>query len=117
MPSSPTFPDFAVAFLARFVKPSDSAKARAELPNLKQTSTVEASFASWPVTVTHRAQVRCMTAHSNHHTLDSMDQLTKAATEAIANTYQWLQDRFSEWNGSISVDEEVELSYNQGSST
>ena len=45
MPPVPTFPDFAAVLLARFVKPSDSAKARVELPTLKQTSSVEA-FAS-----------------------------------------------------------------------
>ena len=36
---------FSQAFLARFVKPSDSAKARAEIPHLKQIDSVE-SFAS-----------------------------------------------------------------------
>ena len=36
---------FSQAFLARFVKPSDSAKARVEIPHLKQIDSVE-SFAS-----------------------------------------------------------------------
>ena len=40
-----TFEMFSQAFLARFVKPSDSAKARAEIPHLKQIDSVE-SFAS-----------------------------------------------------------------------
>ena len=39
------FEMFSQAFLARFVKPSDSAKARAEIPHLKQSDSVE-SFAS-----------------------------------------------------------------------
>ena len=43
--SASTFEMFSQAFLARFVKPSDSAKARAEIPLLKQTDSVE-SFAS-----------------------------------------------------------------------
>ena len=45
LPYAATFENFSQAFLARFVKPSDSAKARAELPYLKQTDSVEA-FAS-----------------------------------------------------------------------
>ena len=36
LPTTATWQQFTSQFLARFVKPSDSAKARAELPNLKQ---------------------------------------------------------------------------------
>ena len=43
--SASTYEMFSQAFLARFVKPSDSAKARAEISLLKQTDSVE-SFAS-----------------------------------------------------------------------
>ena len=42
MPVEPTLDDFSRAFLARFVKPSDSAAARKELLTLKQTDSVEA---------------------------------------------------------------------------
>lgn len=42
MPAEPTLDDFSRAFLARFVKPSDSAAACKELPTLKQTDLVEA---------------------------------------------------------------------------
>ncbi|DBB00233.1 TPA: hypothetical protein ACH3X1_014062 [Trebouxia sp. C0004] len=45
MSAASTCEMFSQAFLARFVKPSDSAKARAEIPHLKQTGSVE-SFAS-----------------------------------------------------------------------
>ena len=45
MPANPTLADFARVFLARFVKPSDSAAARIEITTLKQTGSVEA-FAS-----------------------------------------------------------------------
>ena len=56
MPPAPTLPDFAAVFLARLVKPSDTAKARAELPTLKQTSAVEA-FASHFRSVNRRITV------------------------------------------------------------
>ena len=39
--STASFEMFSQAFLARFVKPSDSAKARAEIPHLKQVDSVE----------------------------------------------------------------------------
>ena len=42
MPASPTFADFSAAILARYVKPSDSAAARNEIPYLRQTESVEA---------------------------------------------------------------------------
>ena len=42
MPANPTLADFAKVFLARFVKPSDSAAARIEITTLKQTGSVEA---------------------------------------------------------------------------
>ena len=47
---------FSHAFLARFVKPSDSAKARAEIPHLKQADSVE-SFASHFRSVNSRISV------------------------------------------------------------
>ena len=43
--STSSFETFSQAFLARFVKPSDSAKARPEIPHLKQADSVE-TFAS-----------------------------------------------------------------------
>ena len=42
MPANPTLADFARAFLARFVKPSDSAAARIEITTLKQTGSDQA---------------------------------------------------------------------------
>ena len=42
MPANPTLSGFAKVFLARFVKPSDSAAARIEITTLKQTGSVEA---------------------------------------------------------------------------
>jgi len=47
MPSTATFADFKKVFLARFVKPSDSAAARLEIPKLKQTDSVEAYVAEF----------------------------------------------------------------------
>ena len=47
---------FSQAFLARFVKPSDSAKARAEILHLKQADSVE-SFASHFRSVNSRISV------------------------------------------------------------
>ena len=42
MPILPTFADFAKAFLARFVKTSQSAAARRDIPTLKHTDSLEA---------------------------------------------------------------------------
>ena len=42
MPVLPTFADLAKAFLARLVKPSDTAAARREIPTLRQIESVEA---------------------------------------------------------------------------
>ena len=42
IPANPTLSDFAKVFLARFVKPSDSAAARIEITTRKQTGSFEA---------------------------------------------------------------------------
>ncbi|KAL3154644.1 hypothetical protein ABBQ32_014091 [Trebouxia sp. C0010 RCD-2024] len=105
MPPAPTFHDFKTAFLARFVKPSDSAKARSEIPTLKQTNSVEA-FASHFRTVNSRITVgspidtttlanffvrglneklaKALAAHCSLSIMQELDPLISAAEEMEA---------------------------------
>ena len=105
MPPAPTFHDFKTAFLARFVKPSDSAKARSEIPTLEHTSSVEA-FASHFRTVNSRITVgspidtttlanffvrglkeklaKALAAHCSLSIMQELDPLISAAEEMEA---------------------------------
>ena len=53
MPASPTFADFSTAFLACYVKPSNSAAARNEIPYLRQTELVEAFSSHFRLVKSH----------------------------------------------------------------
>ena len=103
--STASFEMFSQAFLARFVKPSDSAKARAEIPHLKQADSVE-SFASHFRSVNSRISVgsfidtttlasyfvhglksklaSALAAHCSLATMQELDSVISAAEEMEA---------------------------------
>ena len=103
--STASFEMFSQAFLACFVKPSDSAKARAEIPHLKQADLVE-SFASHFRSVNSRISVgspidtttlasyfvrglksklaSALAAHCSLATMQELDSVISAAEEMEA---------------------------------
>ncbi|KAL3158626.1 hypothetical protein ABBQ32_011378 [Trebouxia sp. C0010 RCD-2024] len=109
IPSNPTFADFKQVFLSRYVKPSDSAAARAEIIHLKQTGSVEAFATEFrninsritvgtPIDTTTLAGYffsglkkkvsNALTTHESLQTIHSLALLIPAAEEMEAKHWQ-----------------------------